>query len=787
MSGDLDEVCLFKRRFSDDEVARLAARTESLQADLPPLPLQLRRPPRLTFLRSEAAATIPLMPDTVEPPVRLRAEAPAFGAAVSGAATWHKPLLLTVKPWLMPPGKYPLKVELSGGDWKVSVEDQIEIFEEPQGRFIIYGWGGTDDLEKIGMNSAVVGGAGAQRELLERGLWANSRIDISEAVPHPWSPWNRGRSEAIARATARGTMANPNVWACLVNSEMGDPPFPKREDEPWFYEWMKSETGLTAIPPEIVRDPVHAAAPKDHTPPAVLPPDYPAYRFLQWWNERGMGWWLFDNQLVRWMKDEGLHVVYYSDQPQAVAQFADMDMVDYWGYPKVPEGLVARFNHAANMARLLHKRFEAMPGTVYWDDGNGLWVTDTDGKRKVLCLSPDCLRENLWLSVACPSDSVGLYGLGERKTEVYDRACDQVMAETYGLIEPIGTLVGGLPSEQPQVAMLETEGLSFSQPGVYDNWIRHWVTRNTSRILARARLPFGWITDAHVAAGWLSRYKAVALPGAHCLPQQTYEALVAYAKHGGQVVADHALRADIPHVQRVNLATRDDPQEAQDREWGGWARQVRQGLASFAQVEPADQVFTYTRECGPARVLFIINDHREPGPQQERFKITQMAADGGGPLRDRGLPQEVAVTVPAGLALYDVLAHRALAAQPQGGKQRVTLTLAPGAAAVIACLPQAIARVAVELPSTLKPGTESLLKVRALDKLGKSVAGRQLVEVKVTSPEGEWKGVQRYTRLDNGVLDLPLRLPLTAAKGAWQVEVREWLSGTLVQRSIAVP
>ncbi|MBU0609755.1 MAG: hypothetical protein KKI08_17845, partial [Armatimonadetes bacterium] len=558
MTGDLDEVCLLDRRLPEEEIVKMANRETPLGAELPAAPLPLLRPRRLAFLRSAVEVAVPLAPEG-KGTVNLKATAADFGAQAAGPATASKPLLLKLKPWLVAPGQYPLRVEVSAGGKQAVIEDRIEVFEEPQGRFIMYGWGGMDELRELGLNSAVAGTAG-QRELLERGLWANSRIDIREGVPHPWSPWNRERAEPIARAVARATMANPNVWSCLVNSEMGDPPFPKPEDEPWFYAWMKQETGLAAIPEEIRRDPVHAAPPKEGAFPAVLTDDVPAYKFLEWWGERGMGWWLFGNQIARWMRDEGLEVVYYSDQPEAVTQFADMDMVDYWGYPKVPEGLVARFSHTANMAKLLGKRFEAMPGTVYWDDGNGLWVDDGSGKRKVLCLSPDCLRENLWLSVACPSDSVGLYGLGERKTEVYDPACDAVLAETYGLIQPVGTLVGGLPIEQPPVAMLETAGLDFTQPGITDNWIRHWVGRNTGRILARARLPFDWITDAHAEAGWLSRYQAVVLPGAYCLPEKTHRALVAYAKQGGKVIADQVLRADIPGVQRVDLKTQADPQ-----------------------------------------------------------------------------------------------------------------------------------------------------------------------------------------------------------------------------------
>jgi hypothetical protein len=800
MSGDLDEVSLFDRRLGEEELRQLVERTTALGEDLPALRLQ--RPRRLAFLRSEAEATIPLRPEGASA-VTIKAEAPAFGATASGKATRDKPLLLKIKPWLAAPGAYPLRIEVSGGGGPgVVVTDQIEIFEEPQGRFIIYGWGGTDDLEKIGLNAAVVGGAGAQRELLERGLWANSRIDIREAVPHPWSPQNRERAEPIARTTARQIMGNPNAWSCLVNSEVGDPPFPKAEDEPWFTQWMKQEIGLDAIPSHIARPPLHVPPQKENGPPPILTDAYAPYRFLTWWHERGMGYWLLNSRIVKWMREEGLQVAYYSDQPEAVAQFAEMDLIDYWGYPKSPQGFVARASHTYNYGRLLGKPVQLMPGTVYWDDGNGLWVTDDDGKRKVLCLSPDCLRERLWLSVAAPCSSIGLYGLGERKTEVYDKACDDVLAETYGLIQPVGTLVGGLPSEQAQVALLTHDGLDYTQNGVADNWIRHWVSRTASRCLAQARLPFDWIEDPHAEARWLKRYRAVVVPAAWCLPEKTHQALIEYAKAGGQVIADGALRADIPGARKLAIESQEYPPEQVEAELGGWARgagRLIAGPSMWAQVTPLDEVFTYTRECGPARYLFIVNDRREPGPQYERWKVEFGVSDGKGPLRDRGLAQEVTVTVPAGCALYDVLRHEAIRAREDTrahapeGKQQFTVSLQPGAAAVIAALPQAIARVAVGVSAAMKPGTEGVLKVRVLDWSGRPIAGRQLVEVTVTSPasetlalRGAWRGVQRYTRVENGALDLPLRLPRTAAPGAWQVTVREWLSGMTVEREFRV-
>lgn len=795
MTGDLDEVALFRRCLGEPEIAALATATQPLAGKVPAT--LLRHPPRTVFLRSEAVATIPLVPvpfHRTAAPVAVSARVPALQATVTGRPTVAKPLALTLKPWLAAAGRYPLEIRVG----EAALTDQLRVFDEPQGRdFIIYSWGTDKDLKDRGFNASVGGGAGFLQTQLEQGMFAYTRIDVRDGVPHPWSPASRAKAPALAAAVAREGMAWPHVVACLVNSEVGDPPFP--QDQPWFEAWLRQETGLAGIPAGIVRDPLHAAPDAARPVPPVLPEDNPQLTFLRWWRERGQGYWLLNNLLAEEMRRTGLHCQYYSDQPVAVTQFAKMDMVDHWAYPRSPQGLIARFNQASGMARLVGKSFQAMPGTCYWDDGNGLWVTDSDGKRKVLCLSPDCFRENLWIAVACPSHSVGLYGLGERHTGVYDPICDQVMTDTYALLQPVGTLVGGLPTEQARVALLETDGLYFTQPGVYDNWVRHWTMRTASRALAQHRVAYDWITDDHVKAGWLSRYDAVVVPGAWTLPQKTYEGLRQAARAGTRIVADKIMRAELPNLTRLDL----DQQRNLDSAaavYGAWADAYRPTAPTFARVTPADKVFVFVREApGPAttrgrtaarvpRYLFLINDHREPGPQYERWQTELSPVDGPGPLRDRGLPQEVTVTVPSGYALYNVLTHEPFKATVQGQEASFSVRLDPGAAAVIACLPTALARLEVSVPAALQAGTATELTLQVLDAAGRPLAGRQLVELALTGPgqTSPWPGLQRYLRLTDGQRKVALRLPLSMPRGAWQLSARDWLSGKTVVRTLQV-
>ena len=777
MTGDLDEVYLFDRRLTDADIAALAAAEKPMAEALPNV--LLRRPQRLTFLRSEESAELALEPvsyGTSPGRLALTAQVPGLAAECRQMAEPGAPAQLRIRPWMGSPGSYELTVTATSPAHSLVARDRIDVFEEPPGReFITYAWGGTDeDLEERGFNCLF----GEPRALLERGLWATIRIDVRTPVPHPWSAETRARADAAAGRVARGAMSHANVRACLVNSECGHPPFPA--DEPWFLDWLREETGLDGIPPEIARSPVRAVSHNGAVPPAVLPDDYPPYRFLRWWTKRGQGYYLLNNHITRQMRKAGLQTTYYSDQPETATQFEAMDLVDFWGYPKTPEGLVARFAHASCLARLDGKPFQAMPGTIYWDDGNGLWLNDADGKRKVLCLSPDCLTENLWISVACPSSSIGLYGIGERRSGIYDRACDAAMTNAYRLIRPVGTLVGGLPTEQAKVALLETDGLFFTQPEVNDAWMRHWLVRTASRCMARVRLPFDWIHDDHIYAGWLDHYSAVVVPGAWCLPEKTHRALVDFAQRGGKVIVDQAMRAEIPNALRLGIKTQKYPVETVMQELGNWADSFRGEHRVWAHVTPSDDVFTYTRDAGKARYLFVINDRREPGPQQQRWdvKLNAIGRAKNEPLRDRGLPHRVNVSLPAGLAVYDVLSHSPVTGTAENGRQVLNVSLGPGGAALLATFPHPIAELNVRTPRKLAPGQEATINLTVLDTEQRPVPGRLLTEIQVTRPSGEiWTGVSRYRRIIDGKLSVPLRLPLTAEQGTWQVTVLEWVSG----------
>jgi len=231
------------------------------------------------------------------------------------------------------------------------------------------------------------------------------------------------------------------------------------------------------------------------------------------------------------------------------------------------------------------------------------------------------------------------------------------------------------------------------------------------------------------------------------------------------------------------------PDETLAQELGGWAKRFEQRRQRWARVTPAEDVFTYTREAGPARYVFVINDRRECGPQYHKWKVmlNAITRKPSEPLRDKGLPQDVRISVPSGFAVYDVLAHRRLASKSDGTGQDIAVHLEPGGAAVLAAFPRAIEKVNFQCPAKLSAGTEAAIELEVLDAKDQPMPGRQLAEIRVTRPDAQpWTGVARYRRIVDGRVSVPLRLPLTAEHGTWRVEVMEWVSGMHAERQFVV-
>jgi hypothetical protein len=121
--------------------------------------------------------------------------------------------------------------------------------------------------------------------------------------------------------------------------------------------------------------------------------------------------------------------------------------------------------------------------------------------------------------------------------------------------------------------------------------------------------------------------------------------------------------------------------------------------------------------------------------------------------------------------LYDVRAGRYL-----GHVAETQAVVPPGQTALYACLPYQVTKVTVTLPSKVRGG--SVLTARASISAGEARPGDHIFHIQVIDPAGN--EVRAYTTnalAPGGQLDLPLSFAWNDPPGAWEVVVRDVLTG----------
>lgn len=766
----LDEVALWNRALNAEEIMALQMRTNSLAASLPPW--LMAYPERLVFHRGEADASLAfqwLPLQLAAMPKKVRLQIPAFGVQRTWRPNQQKPTRVPLHPWQAKPGHHTFTASSDNG--ALAVSNTLEIVDAlPSRDFVILAWSSGANLRDYGF-TAELAGAHALEVLLRRSMLSSLRIDAR--AWHPLDPAHLPVSLDTAAQAAHQAAAYPNVYASMVNTEVGLSALP---EAPWFQRWMRDQTGLDQVPQEVRLNPVRVTSTNEL--PAIIPNSDPTLRFIRWLQREGKGWPSLNAQLAETMRRKGLDgVMFYTDQPQVVADARGLEALDYWDYPHVSSGLVVEFNRVCTIARLARCKISLMPGTIFWDP----WPVRV--KEQIACLSPDLMRQYLWVAVASPLDHLGVYGMGEFRKEYVPPGCDDALRRTLHEVYPIGLLTGGLPQGGRKIAYLRTDGLYWHGAG--DNqWIDSWFTRATTRALAEARIRFDMINDEHVEAGWLGRYDSVVLTGVERIPETTHQRLVAFLAAGGQVVVDRRCRAALPGATVLEYAGRNRADDAV-RALQAWAKEQQAAHPEPLRLRNSDEAWLFDKSDGMARFVFIVNDRMTPGHLGRELGLKANLGTSTGPLRDQGERQHVVLSVPtveSGTTLYDVRKHAALATT----NSQVELDLLPGDAALLAVLPQPIRDLDVALPRRLRAGDEDLLKITIRGADGRLIKHRDLVEVLLMGADGVPMALPRYHRVNQGKVEIPIRLPRTTAPGTAILTVTEWIAGQRATRELRI-
>jgi hypothetical protein len=783
-SAFLDDLAIWRRALTAEEVKTLANAGQSLSASLPGI--LIKKPARMIFHRGEESAAIDLLPLQLSSDNGDKKDSPASQALKSGLNAnisvlslgineWvtlreKEVRKLTIKPWLAAPGIHQLSVKSDDG--LISAVSPIEIIPSLPGRdFNMMSWGGDSGIkEEFGFTSRITDTIGLE-SVMREGLLACLRYEAR--AWHPLEPENLSKSLKSARETGHKAARYPHVYACLLNSEVGIG-MPEKQ---WFIDWMKKETGIDSIPKEVSYKPmrVDAVAPgvkiqANYTP--VFTENDTSMKFARWMLREGKGWPDLNAQLADVMRKEGLtNTLFYTDQPFNVTDLKGLDSSDFWIYMNSASALISPFNAACNIARLAGKKVSLMPGTLFEAPSYKI-----EGKH--VCLSPDLMRQFLWIAMGNPLDNLGVFGVGNGRdsfgTGYVPSGTKEALRDTLEKVYPVGILTAGLPEGPMQVAYLYTEGQVWRDPGE-PRWVESSFNLSLTVSLAETRLRYDTIGDDHVKAGWLKKYKAVVMPGARRIPEETYQALLAYAKNGGTVVVDKCCKAEIPGAVVLDIGKRIAPFTDAMRLMQEWGKNFAAKNPEALRLRDGDDAYLFDKTDGPANFVFVVNDRMKPGELGEGRNLISGVGSYQGPLRDKGEPQQVQLTLPLkpASAVYDLRAHKLLSPK----NSVLDIDLNPGDSAVLALLPEPIGKISVTVPKAVKAGTETLLQVKILNASGKAIQHRDLMEIKVTDAKGTALDVQPYHRIVNGIASIPLRLPLFQKEGKIKLSLCEWISG----------
>lgn len=784
----LDDIMIYSRCFTPGEIQNLKDLKEPIGALLP-LTL-LDGPSRVFFTRNETEAELSFKPvswNRSGGKVTVAGTMPAERAFIEPYSGMYR---VCFKPCRLIPGAYPLTLALDDGSRVVSNTFNIEVAPAPANtNFIIEAWDGGENAQSLGFNARIGYSSADIIGFARKGLFTVLRVDTDRDCYHPMDPDVLDRSRAEVSRIARDVGCYPQVAACLINTELGCWKAPV--DKPWFDKWLKKETGLNADTPCVQNNPRYSYKPQSTN--GVVPDDDPAYRFHRWWMAHGYGWGEHNAEMRKVMENEGLRTMYCSDRYQSPEAVKKMNLVSDWKYPQTPEGLVAFWSWLRSRAMLADRGLLPTPGNVYWDDGNATMVTNAEGKKVVLCLPPGRLREYLWLTLAEPIWGISFYGLSRRKNEYYDQRCDDVMREFFAVAPAIGSMLKDVPRRQNDVAMLETSSLAAMDAEIY-KWFSYWNMKFFSTALARARVDYDWITEEHVSAGWLEKYKFVIVPFGRYLPENIHKALCEFAEAGGQVIADEMLAADVPGVRKLPYRfLKEGGPEGGPPMWKqetkaalDWGAEYHASQDCDVTVSNPMETWLVERVIDNVRYLFIINDKFVPGEIAERFKI-KFNVDGESQLiRDEGVAQEVEVSAhfPGDSAVYDILEHKNVRPDRANGKLKWKSPLAPGGAKVYAIYPEEINDIRIVSPKEVALGECVQINISIPLKSGKPAPGRQLLEVEVTDPAGKRLDINQFWPIRNGDGIITFWIPRNAQAGEWRMSLKEWTTGQSFSRTI---
>lgn len=603
--------------------------------------------------------------------------------------------------------------------------------------------------------------------------------------------------QRVGESVANAYGKHPAFGAALIHTEVRDaarPCFHAQDRDAY-----RKATGRD-IPPEAgSRAGVEYAKLPGFPASRIIPDDHPLYLYYQWYWKQGDGWNALNGAVYRGLRT-GTRPDFWTFNDPAVrvaktyGSGGDVDVISQWtySYPD-PIRIAVATDELLAMAAGAGRKQDVMKMTqIIWYRGQtapaakpgqpapsyqAQWEQDQPD-APFITIAPMQLREALWTKISRPIKGIMYHGLQSllptEGTAGYRYTNPETQRELARLarevIRPLGPMLLHVPGVKNDVAFLQSFASEmFARRGTYG-----WCGKGAGdayHVLMYAHLQPEIVYDETIAERGLDGYRVLVLADCDVLTQKVADQIKKFQGRGGIVVGDENLAPGIKPDLRLKSFARTGRADQDKAGLLAVAAQLRKDLDGryhrYADSEEPN-VIPYVRRSGSSDYVFLVNDRREYGQYVGQHGIVM----------ENGLPSTARLALARATGhVYDLVAHRPVAAQVNRQHLLVANELEPCGGRLLLVTDRAIEGVRVRGPAEVARGKPVACTVEVVDPAGKPIDAVVPLEVAIRDPEGRLAEFSGYYAAVDG--KLPLRFDVAANDrfGLWEISVRELAAG----------
>ncbi|OGV48835.1 MAG: hypothetical protein A2017_14240 [Lentisphaerae bacterium GWF2_44_16] len=533
------------------------------------------------------------------------------------------------------------------------------------------------------------------------------------------------------------------------------------------------------------------------------------YRFMKWWWKDGNGFSAMRKIMAENMKKKNPSLKIFHDpvlrRPPFRGNAPGMDFISHWTYTNHSPMSFSENTDELLAAGTENQRVCPTLQLFWYSNSVGPDLKSAEDKKKAreeknaaaevidavsfgrfITISPDNLKESVWLAISRPIDMIMFDGGSAISTQPgsYDftnpatpLALEEITKE---LIKPYGPMLKDLMRRPEKVAFLDSAASClFGRTGNFGNANKYMADCYNTVMLAQIQPVV--LYDDSIIDGTLGKFKVLIIPEGRVLLRSVYDKILSFVKSGGIVIADNSLKAEIPASVKFDFPTTEGMTALKRQQaWTDAAAALKKLLISkgFQYDITADsQDVVIARRFGDnTTAFFIINDRKKPGEYLGKY----------GKVLDDGVPQTVKVHFSPELTkegiMYDALTRKEVKLE----KNSADFFLTAAGGALIVKIPEKIEKIEVAVPGKINRKTPAEITVRALGRKGSVINAAIPLKISITDSAGIENAYSGFYTLKNGTFKLQIPLALNDRTGYWTIHAEELLSGISAKSCFSV-